>query len=83
MMHPCPVERPQAGWAGRQGFTTTAHAWPKGARGSALVCLHCGQTPTQASSNEHAMVSPEALREPGRWENVTSALLSQRGFQAE
>ena len=72
-MYPCPVERPQAGWMGRQGFTMTDHAWPQGARGSALRCLHCGQTPTEASSSEHA---PTYTPNPDRWQSVTRLLSS-------
>lgn len=66
-MRPCPVERLQAGWAGRQGFTTTSHAWEgKGPQGR---CIHCQQTRDEASRPE-----PEIELIPGRWANVMRAL---------
>jgi len=69
VIHPCPVERLQSGWFGRQGFTTTSHSWI----GSPMVCAHCGQTPAEASSSEHA---PTYTPNPDRWQSVTRLLSS-------
>jgi hypothetical protein len=76
-MRPCPVERLQAGWAGRQGFTTTSHAWEgKGAQGR---CIHCHQTRDEASRPEE---SAKTAQEPwraivgGPWACVTRRLSS-------
>lgn len=66
-MRPCPVERLQAGWAGRQGFTTTSHAWE--GKGTSARCLHCHQTRDEASRPE-----PEPDLIPGRWANVMREL---------
>jgi hypothetical protein len=69
-MRPCPVERLQAGWAGRQGFTTTSHAWE--GKGASARCLHCLQTRDEASRP-----APEPELIPGRWGNVMAALSAQ------
>lgn len=69
---PCPVERLQAGWFGRQGFTTTDHGWTDG------VCRHCGQTREQARSSEHALTLGEFEPNPDRWQSVTRHLSSAR-----
>ncbi len=69
-MRPCPVERPQAGWAGRQGFTTTSHAWE--GKGPTGRCIHCHQTRDEAS---RPPVEIELI--PGRWSSVTRYLSSR------
>ncbi len=78
-MQPCPIERLQSGWFGRQGFTTTEHQWPKGE--STLApwrrCIHCGQTRQEASSQEHVLARREAEPNPERWSSVKRLLSSQ------
>lgn len=74
-MQPCPVERPQAGWAGTQGFTTRDHSWPSRGIQALARCHHCNQTRTEASSPEHEPL--EHTPNPDRWNSVTR-LLSTR-----